>query len=47
MIDLNTLIPDDAGWDLISASGINNRGEIVGYGLLDGRFRAFVLDFKH
>jgi probable HAF family extracellular repeat protein len=47
MTNLNTLIPGDAGWDLISAYGINNRGEIVGYGLLDGRFRAFVLDFKH
>ena len=46
MTDLNTLIPNSAGWELISATGINNRGEIVGYGLLDGRFRAFVLDIK-
>ena len=30
--DLNTRIPADAGWKLQAATGINNRGEIVGFG---------------
>jgi uncharacterized membrane protein len=30
--DLNTLIPSDSGWKLKSATGINDRGEIVGKG---------------
>jgi hypothetical protein len=30
--DLNTLIPRESGWTLESATGINNRGEIVGRG---------------
>jgi probable HAF family extracellular repeat protein len=30
--DLNTRIPSDAGWKLEAATGINNRGAIVGYG---------------
>ena len=32
-VDLNTLISPNSGWALYSASGINNRGEIVGFGL--------------
>jgi uncharacterized membrane protein len=35
--DLNTLIPANAGWTLESASGINNRGEIVGKGDPEGK----------
>ena len=31
-VDLNTLVPLNSGWSLTYASGINNRGEIVGYG---------------
>ena len=30
--DLNSLIPPDSGWVLISASGINDHGQIVGFG---------------
>ena len=41
--DLNSLIPADSGWDLSWAFGINNRGQIIGYGLYKDRFRAFVL----
>ena len=41
--DLNTLIPPDSGWELAWAFDINNHGQIVGYGLVNARFRAFVL----
>jgi uncharacterized membrane protein len=34
--DLNTRIPRDSGWTLESATGINDRGEIVGRGAPDG-----------
>jgi len=43
MIDLNSLIPATSGWDLINADGINNAGDIVGYGDNDGLFEAFEL----
>jgi probable HAF family extracellular repeat protein len=43
MTDLNSLIPDGSGWELVYASDINNRGQIVGYGLLNGKLRAFEL----
>ena len=37
MIDLNTLIPSDSGWDhLFTAYGINDAGQIVGSGVLPG-----------
>jgi probable HAF family extracellular repeat protein len=32
LIDLNSLIPDDSGWTLHEATGINRRGQIVGTG---------------
>jgi hypothetical protein len=35
-VDLNTLIPQDSGWILTSATGINNAGQIVGYGIGPG-----------
>ncbi|TVP53948.1 MAG: hypothetical protein EA351_14190, partial [Gemmatimonadales bacterium] len=31
-------------WDLRAAMGINDRGQIVGYGLKDGQTRAFLLE---
>jgi len=40
--DLNSLVDAD-GWDLRAAMGINDRGDIVGYGLKDGQTRAFFL----
>lgn len=43
MRDLNDLIPPGSGWELISAEAINDRGEIVGQGLFEGRRRAFML----
>lgn len=42
--DLNTLIPNAApGWLLLEARDVNSRGEITGYGLLNGEPRAFLL----
>ena len=43
MQDLNKLIPDDSGWLLTEAKGINQSGQIVGYGFLNGERRAFLL----
>ena len=42
--NLNTLVaPDQAGrWTLLSAQGINEGGQIVGYGLFHGYLRGFV-----
>jgi probable HAF family extracellular repeat protein len=39
MTDLNTLIPANSGWELMYATDINNRGQIVGYGVRDGKFQ--------
>ena len=41
--NLNRLIPRDSGWELAWAFDINNHGQIVGYGSVNGRFRAFLL----
>ena len=41
--DLNTLIPPGSGWQLILAIAINDRGQIVGNGMLNNEFRAFLL----
>src|SRR5690242_19530749 len=43
MTDLNTLIPSESGWVLQVAQAINNRDEIVGYGMINGKSRAFLL----
>jgi probable HAF family extracellular repeat protein len=43
MQDLNKLIPADSGWLLTEAKAINDSGQIVGYGFLDGERRAFLL----
>ncbi len=45
MIDLNSLLPANSGWTLTSAQGINDAGQIVGFGSsADGAARAFLLD---
>ena len=44
MHDLNDLIPPDSGWDLTTALGINEAGQIVGRGVHNGQTRAFLLD---
>ncbi len=44
MTDLNSLIPRKSGWNLLFAYGINENGQIVGYGTFNGQSRAFLLD---
>jgi probable HAF family extracellular repeat protein len=41
--DLNLMIESDAGWDLQWAFDINQRGQIVGYGVRDGKARAYLM----
>jgi probable HAF family extracellular repeat protein len=41
--DLNQLIPGGSGWVLNAATGINDTGEITGYGTIGGEQRAFLL----
>jgi probable HAF family extracellular repeat protein len=41
--DLNVLTLSQSGWELIWAFDINQHGQIVGYGVLDNNFRAFLL----
>ena len=46
MRDLNALIPAASGWVLQGATGINNRGQIVGTGLHGGKKRGYLLTPK-
>jgi len=41
--DLNSLIPENADWILKDATGINDNGEICGFGQYGGQQRAFLL----
>jgi len=45
MQDLNQFIPAGSGWELVEARGINNQGQIVGWGYINGSEveRAFLL----
>jgi probable HAF family extracellular repeat protein len=43
MTDLNTLVAADSGWILTAATAINDNGDIVGTGLLDGQAHGFLL----
>ncbi|MDX1252485.1 MAG: DUF11 domain-containing protein [Gammaproteobacteria bacterium] len=43
MQDLNGLIPANSGWVLFNASGINNAGQIVGWGAFNGQIHGFLL----
>lgn len=44
LIDLNTLIPTNSGWQLNSAQFINNAGRIVGQGTFNDVAQWFILD---
>ncbi len=43
MMDLNSLIPTNSGWELMEARGINASGQIVGWGMYGGHTNAFLL----
>jgi probable HAF family extracellular repeat protein len=43
MHDLNEMIPADTGWTLVEATAINDSNQIIGYGMLNGQDRAFLL----
>jgi probable HAF family extracellular repeat protein len=43
VLDLNTRISPHSGWVLTDATGINNRGQIVGHGFFHGKESAFLL----
>lgn len=43
MINLNSVLPANSGWDLIEATAINDAGQIVGYGTINGNEHAFLL----
>jgi hypothetical protein len=45
MVDLNTLLPANSGWELLSAQFINDAKRIVGYGNYAGSQQWFVIDF--
>lgn len=42
MTDLNTLIPSDSLWYLLEATSINDSGQIVGWGTINGYVHAFL-----
>jgi probable HAF family extracellular repeat protein len=49
MTDLNTLILSDSPWYLLEATSINDAGEIVGWGTINGNVHAFLatpVDFR-
>ena len=43
LYDLNSFLPANSGWILQCAMGINDSGQIAGYGTLNGVLTAFVL----
>ena len=46
-VALNTLIPKNSGWYLECAQGINDAGEIVGFGTINGSTHAFLATPRH
>lgn len=43
MVDLNSLIHPQSGWELTNGSAINDSGQITGFGTLNGETHAFLL----
>jgi len=43
MLDLNSLISADSGWALKVASAINDSGQIIGSGIINGQTHAFLM----
>lgn len=46
VVVLQTEISPDSGWQLLGAASINDRGQIAGYGMHNGLYRAFLLTPK-
>lgn len=44
MSDLNSLIPSNSGWTLSYATAINNKGQILGSGVIGGQSHQFLLN---
>ena len=44
MVDLNSFVTPNSGWVLNQAFGIDNFGNVVGTGTLNGKVHAFLLD---
>jgi uncharacterized membrane protein len=40
-LSLTNLLPNNSGWLLLGATAINDRGQIVGFGIFDGQLRGF------
>lgn len=47
LIDLNDLVEDGDDWTLVRATDINDKGQIVGTGIIDGERHAFLLTPVH
>jgi probable HAF family extracellular repeat protein len=45
IVDLNAMVDAQLGWELLEATAINNRGEIVGQGFRGGELHGFKLTF--
>lgn len=43
VVDLNTLLPPESGWELVTALGINDHGQVVGSGRHNGASHAYRL----
>ncbi len=43
MTDLNTLLPSGSGWILTRARAINDQGQIVGSGSINGEYHAYLM----
>jgi len=46
MVNLNSLLPADSGWDIWSANFINDAGQIVGYGSYNGNGGWYLLSTR-
>ena len=46
VIDLNSLLPANSGWVLGEANGINDQGQVTGWGTYNGQHQAFVLSLN-
>src|SRR5262249_34830925 len=43
LTNLNDLLPSGTGWELVEARGINNAGQIVGWGKVNNQEQGFLL----